>query len=394
MTVGDASGILFEYSNGNMSMDVVLDLASGSKWPAVTALVACFAANNISLDDPLHKYLDWWSADPSDETSLVTIRHVLSMTTGMISDGGSIRGDPSTPFYNVSTVPERAFLLCSLRKGNVSTCAQAMYDAVDISGPLFAPGSKFMYSSFGFQWAAAAAEVVEGKSTDYILEHYLLGPAGMSPTCYWGNQELNPVLGGGLRCSARKLDLFVRGMLADKIVDSATRVEMETVQLVDPSMYGGATLFWGAYCLGNWLECLNNQRAELTSSFARQSLVLAGTKRFMPKQCFRTNRHGHPGCGGETFFSASTRPTIPARRRLLELRGSTERRAVLAAVRRTTGTTAGYYFNYLPSYTCNETNAYCNSPSGSSNCPALYGWAQTVRTASGMYLDDIFGVTV
>jgi len=200
-----------------------------------------------------------------------------------------------------------------------------------------------MYSSFGFQWAAAVAEVVEGAATGDILTKYVLDPAGMSPTCSWSNQDLNPLLGGGLECSARKLDRFVHGMLVDKIVDAQTRQEMETVQLTDPSMYGSASLFWGAYCLGNWLECLNNFRVH----------------RPMPTQCFRADRHGHPGCGGYWNYVFRKR---------------------------------GYYFNFLPSYNCTADNNYCDSPMGDANCPALYGWAQTVRTASALYLDDIFGV--
>lgn len=278
MTVGDSSGILFEYSNGLMNPNVVLSLASGSKWPAVTALVGCFAANNISLDTPVNKFLSWWSTDRADEKSLVTLRHVLSMTTGMITDGGN--GEINhVPAANISIVPEQAWLSCADMNGNVSVCAKAMYDAVADVAPVITPGTKFLYSSFGFQWAAAAAEIIEGRSTNDILETYVLQPADMSPVCYWDNQDTNPLLGGGLYCSARKLDSFVHGMLVDKIVSTESRIEMETVQLTDPSMYGTASIFWGPYCLGNWLECLNNLR----------------TDKPMPVQCFRANKHGHPG---------------------------------------------------------------------------------------------------
>lgn len=330
VTVGDASGTLFEYSNVDMTPDFVLPLASGSKWVGVTGLMGCFAAHNISLDDRLDKYLWWWTRNG---TEAVTIRQVLSMTTGMIED----KGDNA-----IATVPVIAWANCSRRNGNVSECARAMYDALE-GPPVFLPGTKFLYSSFGFQWAAAVAEVVGGESTGEILEKYVLGPAGMSPTCAWDNQALNPLIGGGLRCNARLLDKFVHGMLVDAIVDTNTRIEMETVQTVKPSMYGSATVYFGAYCLGNWLECLNNYRS----------------LRPMPAQCFRADRHGHPGCGGYWNF-----------------------------VHRK----AGYYFNFLPSYDCKRSNNFCDSPTGGDNCPALYGWAQTVRTASAMYLDDIFGL--
>ena len=53
LTVGDARGALFEYSNYLMTPDTVLGLASGSKWPAATALMACFHEHGVSLDNPV-----------------------------------------------------------------------------------------------------------------------------------------------------------------------------------------------------------------------------------------------------------------------------------------------------------------------------------------------------
>ncbi|KAJ8602023.1 hypothetical protein CTAYLR_002706 [Chrysophaeum taylorii] len=265
-------GVLFEYSNVDMHPDVVLQLASGSKWPGVTALMGCFAANNISIDTKLSKYLDWWTTNASDSRSNVTIRQVLSMTTGMITDPG---GDGV--FAEIANLSVAAFEDCDLEGGNTAQCARAMYEALPSQVvPVYLPGTKFLYTTLGFQWTAAVAEVVEGRPIGDILNAYVLDKAGMSPDCSWSNQDVNPLIGAGLECSARKLDKFVHGMLVDGIVSTKTRLEMETVQLTEPSMYGSASLYWGAYCLGNWLECLNNYRL----------------KRLMPSQCFRADRHG------------------------------------------------------------------------------------------------------
>lgn len=330
MTVGDASGKLFEYSNGVMNQRVVLGLASGSKWPGVTSLVQCLVTNNVSFDTPLNAYLDWWTKDATDPKSNVTLRHVLSMTTGMLADG----------FGNVTTV----FYDCSAANGSLAECAKAMYDSL-VGVPLLAqPGESFFYSTYGFQWAAVVATIVERDTIGNILEKYVLGPAKMSPECGWANADLNPVIGAGLSCSAEKLDSFNYNMLIDGLVSTDTRVVMETP--LEPSQYGSASLVFGAYGLGNWLECLNNYRMGLDNTP-------------MPQQCFDANRHGHPGCGGYWNFVDRTK---------------------------------GYYFNFLPDYKCTEENQYCQSPTGDANCPALYGWAQTVRSVLGMYLDDIFGV--
>eukprot|EP00633_Aureoumbra_lagunensis_P000602 CAMPEP_0197299964 /NCGR_PEP_ID=MMETSP0890-20130614/47233_1 /TAXON_ID=44058 ORGANISM="Aureoumbra lagunensis, Strain CCMP1510" /NCGR_SAMPLE_ID=MMETSP0890 /ASSEMBLY_ACC=CAM_ASM_000533 /LENGTH=341 /DNA_ID=CAMNT_0042778541 /DNA_START=97 /DNA_END=1122 /DNA_ORIENTATION=+ len=314
-----------------MTPDVVLPLASGSKWPAVTALVACFAKNKIDYDTKMADILDWWTSEQNDTRSEVTLRHVLSMTTGMISDDD---GDKAS----------RAWNLCSLRgKKNFDECAQKMFLATSNGHVYTEPGVQFIYSSYGFQWAAAAAQVIDNATIGAILNTYVLSPAGMKPECDWANSDSLPLLGGGLSCSARKLDKFVHAMLTDKLIDTKTRLEMETIQ-TKPSMLGSATLFWGPYCFGNWLVCLNNMRFN----------------RPMPTQCLRAKRHGHPGCFGYYNYVDRVR---------------------------------NIYFNMLPSYTCSPSNNFCDSPTGSSNCPQLYGTAQTVYHTINRYLDDIFDYT-
>ena len=341
LTVGDARGALFEYSNYLMTPDTVLGLASGSKWPAATALMACFHEHGVSLDDPVRAHLPWWASDPADERSAVTLRHVLSMTTGMIVDSDcDLAYDDCDARKALGSAAFAAFSRC---RGDLPACAKELYDALP-PRPMYAPGAKFMYSSLSFQFAAAVAVEVSGEPIGAILHDYVLGPLGMAPTCAWADAARNPLLGGGLACSARMMDRFVHAMLVDGLVPAAVRREMETVQVSKVSQYSSTTAFWGPYCIGNWQECLYGQ--------------FDGP---MPEQCARADRHGHPGCGGYWNFVDRS---------------------------------AGYYYNFLPSWTCDRSNAYCETGSPDDfgqGCPALYGAAATLKQRVSTFLDDIFG---
>lgn len=48
----------------------------------------------LSFDDKANKYLDWWSKDPNDPRSNITLRHLLTFQSG--HDGtAATSGSPS-----------------------------------------------------------------------------------------------------------------------------------------------------------------------------------------------------------------------------------------------------------------------------------------------------------
>ena len=51
-----------------------------------------------------------------------------------------------------------------------------------------------------------------------------------------------------------------------------------------------------------------------------------------------------------------------------------------------------YYYNFLPSYTCDESNGWCGygrKPPGGESCPAIT-WSMGFRLQIGYYLDALF----
>ena len=80
---GDATGPLFKHEQGTLKSGTRVGTASTSKWPAAMAVAALVADGTIgSLDDKASKYIDWWTTSAADPRSHVTLRHLLSFTSG------------------------------------------------------------------------------------------------------------------------------------------------------------------------------------------------------------------------------------------------------------------------------------------------------------------------
>ena len=60
--------------------------ASLSKWPAAVMVSGLVANGTLSFDDLASKHLPWWTTDASDSRSRVTLRHLLSFTSGWTAD--------------------------------------------------------------------------------------------------------------------------------------------------------------------------------------------------------------------------------------------------------------------------------------------------------------------
>merc|ERR1711965_907410 len=105
-------------------------------------MLALIHGANASLDDKMSKYLSYWTTDETDPRSRATLRHFLTMTSGMVTDGtdGAVALNNSDAKARVahSKVGYGAFLGCSLVPGAThGACARALYDA---SPALYAPG--------------------------------------------------------------------------------------------------------------------------------------------------------------------------------------------------------------------------------------------------------------
>ena len=72
-------------------------LASASKFPAACAIAGAVANGYLTFETKVSKVFAWWTNDPSDRRSRVTLRHLLSFTSGFywVDASGEVSGsDP------------------------------------------------------------------------------------------------------------------------------------------------------------------------------------------------------------------------------------------------------------------------------------------------------------
>ena len=116
-----ADGIVFEYSRGNITADQHVLTASTSKWPSAMALAGVVADGAIhSLDSLVSDYVPWWSTNKSDPRAHVTLRHLLSFTSGFGTGQPGNESDHGLP--------------CLRWQGNISydDCARQIHDRVEM----------------------------------------------------------------------------------------------------------------------------------------------------------------------------------------------------------------------------------------------------------------------
>ncbi|WNZ08510.1 serine hydrolase domain-containing protein [Streptomyces sp. 11x1] len=131
--------------------------AFGSVTKAFTATLAVQLASDgdIELDAPVAELLPNWRVPQVSALARVTLRHLLSHTSGLVSDHQL--GDPM----------ERSL---------------AHYAASVAGLPLlFEPGSRFSYANTGYNVVGRLVEEITGLPWDAALRDFLLVPLGITP---------------------------------------------------------------------------------------------------------------------------------------------------------------------------------------------------------------------
>ncbi|CAE8640828.1 unnamed protein product [Polarella glacialis] len=261
VAVGDASGPLFVYEHGNFSMHTPVQTASTSKWPSAMMIAGLVHDSTIaSLDDPVHKYLSWWTKKPKDLRSQVTLRHLLSFTSGF-GDGhpGAEGAGSSVSAQHRARLAlgEEAQVLRELADqpeacdatGDVTACAKAIYKDVELIGK---PGTVYSYNSNHLQLAGAVAVSASGLSLQEVIDKYLFKAFGFSESTYPGS---NPSLAGGLVTTGHDYEQFLSGILRYSPLPKDLVDESE--KDATPFMSDEYTLY-GNYGFGHFLLCFDS----------------------------------------------------------------------------------------------------------------------------------------
>jgi CubicO group peptidase (beta-lactamase class C family) len=133
--------------------DTVYKTASLSKPVIAAAIMLLAQEDTITLDDRVNQYLD----DPPGAWSRITIRHLLTHTSGLVRDPADYHPYEERP---ITAVIQDSYLL-----------------------PLaFEPGDKWLYSNVGYYLLAQVITKASGKPWNEFIAERLFRPAQMTST--------------------------------------------------------------------------------------------------------------------------------------------------------------------------------------------------------------------
>ncbi len=157
--------------------ETLFELGSTSK--AFTALAALQVEKEglINLDDPVSKYLDWFSATYKGKKYEITLRQVLHQTSGI-------------PFKSIALIPE-------------SNAADALQQTVrNLKGIELSrvPGEAFEYATINYDIIGAVIEKVTRMSYEEYITKRVLQPLELTYTRV-GADKSNPLMAKGYKVS-------------------------------------------------------------------------------------------------------------------------------------------------------------------------------------------------
>jgi serine beta-lactamase-like protein LACTB len=136
--------------------DTIWRLASISKSISAIAIMQ-FAENNImDIDNPIWSYIPWYPR----KQYIVTVKNLLTHTSGIRHYKNDNEAD-SAQHFNTTQDGTKIF-------------------GIDKEPLLFKPGTKYLYSSFGYALIAGIIESVTKKSFDVVLREKIFLPAHMN----------------------------------------------------------------------------------------------------------------------------------------------------------------------------------------------------------------------
>lgn len=178
--VGNLAMVLLE--DGEVSKDfyysidepidkhTIFQMASVSKWVTAWGIMALAQEGKLNIDAPVENYLSRWHLPDSEfDNSEVTVRNLLSHTSGLI-DGLGYAGFTSED--SVQTLEE-----------SLTKAADAYFtEGVTMVG--YKPNSKYKYSGGGYTLLQLVIEEVSGQSFNDYMTEAVFKPLKMNQTSY------------------------------------------------------------------------------------------------------------------------------------------------------------------------------------------------------------------
>ncbi|MEM0955353.1 MAG: serine hydrolase domain-containing protein [Pseudomonadota bacterium] len=183
--VGRELGVMHKAVFGNQTEDSLVLLASTTKVPTVTLLMALQDDEAIDFDTtiPIASYLPWMGV----WDTAITTEHLVSNRSGI---PGLIN-----VFINQSSYLPHSCQFLPL--GTLQACAETIFTS-PLPGLVSTPaGTAFDYGGSQWQLAGAVAELVGGGTWNQLWDSYIAEPCGLEIATY-GNNLSNPTEWDGM----------------------------------------------------------------------------------------------------------------------------------------------------------------------------------------------------
>lgn len=225
-------------------------LASVTK--SITALMTMrlVESGRLELDAPVQRYLPWFRVADPDASAEITLRHLLSQTSGLSTLSGRLS-------FGSTDISSEALAEATRELAEIDLVAE--------------PGEEFHYSNSNFLILGAILEAVSGRTFEELVEEEVFTPLGMTdsftsvPTAeahgmatmhqyFFG--RVVPVEDlpytrrglplGGLVSSAADLGRFIRALLNGGTLEGTRIVSAEGVrELFQPQAQVQDSVFYG-----------------------------------------------------------------------------------------------------------------------------------------------------
>jgi len=280
--------VLDRRAYGHVNGRTVIPIASASKWLTAATLMTLVDEGRLSLDDAVADHLPGFGGGKGG----VRVRHLLAHTSGLAYD--PCIGD---------------------RETTTAACTARIAAGPD---PATRPGTRFVYSSVGYEVAARLIEVLTGDSFEHAFEARIARLLGMTATrfdAYAGGRGSHPVPAASATSTVDDYERFV-GMMANRGVapggarilseQSVAEIERDQVAGIDTSADPAVqTTGIPTYGLGVWRDVVGPDG---------QVRVLSGSGAygFYP---WIDRRHGTYGIVGVADVAHGADHAVPASQR-------------------------------------------------------------------------------
>lgn len=246
---GDHNGAQFVHEKGSTQRQPV-PIASASKLMTAILILKIIDEGTVSLTDHPQQYLSWWTNDPTDPRSQVTLEQLLSFTSGFSGDSGLVgEGIPCVEDADTS----------------LAECAQVIYE--EFFGN--EPGESFYYGPAHMHIAAAMVTAATGENWEGLFRRLLYEPLNMtSLTGYQIPSTDNPRASGGLISTPNNYAKVLTSLVNNELLSQESMQELTRdrtpigTQFISVPSTADEHGDWH-YALGCWRECTESEYSAL-----------------------------------------------------------------------------------------------------------------------------------